>query len=456
MINKLLANLPFNPSMIEEVGFYAARLRQESSIRRIGLVFIVLSMFVQIFAAAVPPEKSLAYSGNNVIATAPINSISELQKKCLAHPEVKGLYARFGLDCNRIDTYSFDDDVNFNYDEQGSDKEHPPTRTVGRLEFEKINDFDLGPYPSDPKRIEFHSRNAAAWDGSEKAYFFGKRKGTDGKYYFVWVIKNCGNIAYRHADTPPPKPPAPTPPPSEPPAPVVTSTPVTIPPAATPPATTPPPVTPPPVTPPPVTPATCKDTASCLPPDQKKQAENITQGLAPSQTLTSKARAGDVIEYTLTTTNLNDEALIKYSIEDNLTDTLDYATVDQAFLAKQGGSLSSDKKTVLWANQTIPAKGETKKVFRVVMKNPLPLTNKPNATAPEFDCKIENTYGSLTSIPVDCAVLKSIEELPNTGPGTSLAIAFTVTVASTYFFARSRLLAKELTLVKKEYTSSGV
>lgn len=264
MINKLLANLPFNPSMLEDVSFYAKRLRRESFLRKIGLAFIILSLVVQIFAAAVPPEKSLAQSSNNDV-----------------------------------------------------------------------------------------------------------------------VIGGVANIG------------------------------------------------------------------------RMNKVQNITQNLSSEQTPSAKARASDVIEYSLTTTNKNDDVIINYDIEDGVGDILDYAAIDQAFLSQHGGMLSTDKKTIVWANQTIPAKGELRKVFRVVMKNPLPTTNQPNKTAPDFDCKIENAYGSSTSIPVDCAVLKSIEQLPNTGPGTSVGIAFAITVVSTYFFARSHLLAKELMLVKKEYTSGG-
>ncbi len=135
---------------------------------------------------------------------------------------------------------------------------------------------------------------------------------------------------------------------------------------------------------------------------------------------------------------------------------LDYADLDTAFLTSQKGTYLTDRKTITWSVQEIAPGGELKRTFRVVMKNPLPTTNQPNKTAPDFDCKIQNIYGDEVAIPVDCAVIKTIEQLPNTGPGTSVAAIFTMTVLSSYFFARSRLLAKELTLVKKDYTSAGV
>ena len=230
------------------------------------------------------------------------------------------------------------------------------------------------------------------------------------------------------------------------PVPVPVPPPVPIPPAV---------IVPPPI-PPKVVPTTCKDTNSCAPPELEKEAKNITQNLSPKLTSSTEAKAGDVIEYILTTTNKNDVEILDYDIEDAIGDVLDYAELDKSFLAEQSGSFSADKKTVLWANQTIAANGSMQKVFRVKMKNPLPTTNQPNATAPDFDCKMDNSYGNPVVINVDCAVVKVVETLPNTGPGETIGAAFAVTSLSSYFFARSRLLAKELKLIKKDYRSSGV
>ncbi len=56
---------------------------------------------------------------------------------------------------------------------------------------------------------------------------------------------------------------------------------------------------------------------------------------------------------------------------------------------------------------------------------------------------------------VQCPMVKGIETLPNTGPGTSIAFGFTVTIIVGYFFARSRILARELDLIKNEYAPTG-
>src|SRR3989344_6245441 len=67
MFKRLLSNLPYNPSLIGQVSFYAKRLRKESSIRRLGFGFIAAAMLVQVFAFISPPQPTLARSGNDLI-----------------------------------------------------------------------------------------------------------------------------------------------------------------------------------------------------------------------------------------------------------------------------------------------------------------------------------------------------------------------------------------------------
>jgi hypothetical protein len=488
MINKLLANLPFNPSLIEDVSFYAKRLRKEESVRRLGLILVVISMFIQFFVALSPPEKSVQASSNDVISGG-VSTIGDLQKKCKEssndkNPGARALYARFGISCANM-TNANVSNTTFNFQNQGANK----TRTVGRINFSFTDDTRIGPYDG----VHFYSRSAAEWQGSEAAYDFGVVKDSQNSYYHIWILKGCGNIAYKHSsgpDTAAPKPIATVNTPAVTPQPVA-PTPV----APTP--VTPTPVTPTPVTPTPVTPVvtTCpgypnmpasegcicpynpalpKGSDKCTPevckdnpllkPDDKdcgtvtllKNVQNVTQNLSPVLTLTTKAKASDVLEYSLVTTNTNVQAAkTGFVVEDYIGDVLDYATVDEASLTTQGGTLSADKKIITWANQTVPAGGKLTNTFRVTMKSVIPSTNQPNATAPDFDCKMENGYGNLVTVNVDCPLVKQAEKLPNTGPGTTVGIAFGITVVSSYFFARSRLLAKELELVKKDFVAAG-
>lgn len=474
MFKKYVTNLAFSPAGIEQISFYANRLKQEESIRRLGLILVVISMFIQIFAAMVPPEKSLAASNNDVIAGG-VTSIGQLKSKYEASPSVKALYNRFGLQSNSMNTTGSVQNVTFNFAQQGApDANGQRTRTVGRINFTTTNDTYLGNLGGS----NFYSRNAGEWPGSTPAYFFGKQKGTDGRYYYVWVLKDCGNIAYRPTDGPPPgltvspptyTPPAPTPAPK--PVPVPTPTPNTPPPVV-------PPVAPPPVVPPKVPEPVCENDPTLKPDDEKckcidnpkipatdekcttpqrsKAAINVTQNLTAAQTVTTAAKPGNVIEYTLTTTNVNIVEKKGYVVEDYIGDIIEYADLDMTYIMQQGGTYDATTKKLIWKDQTLPAKGKLVKTFRVVVKPIIPSTNRPSASATDYDCKMQNGYGSETIIPVDCSPLKTVEQLPNTGPGTTISIAVTVSVLSGYFFMRSRLLAKEMTIIKRTYqTGTG-
>ncbi len=67
MFKKLISNLPFNPGLIGEVRFYAKRLRQEESIRRLGFIFTALAVLVNVIAVLAPARVSLATSPNDLV-----------------------------------------------------------------------------------------------------------------------------------------------------------------------------------------------------------------------------------------------------------------------------------------------------------------------------------------------------------------------------------------------------
>jgi len=70
-----------------------------------------------------------------------------------------------------------------------------------------------------------------------------------------------------------------------------------------------------------------------------------------------------------------------------------------------------------------------------------------------------NVYGDTIIINLPPTIPKTVETigttLPNTGPGSSLIAVVSITVLAAFFFARSRLLAKEMDLVRSEYAATG-
>ena len=60
MFKKIVSHLPFSPTLVGQLGFYAKRLSKEQASRRVGLILTALALVVQYFAVFVPPESANA------------------------------------------------------------------------------------------------------------------------------------------------------------------------------------------------------------------------------------------------------------------------------------------------------------------------------------------------------------------------------------------------------------
>lgn len=188
---------------------------------------------------------------------------------------------------------------------------------------------------------------------------------------------------------------------------------------------------------------------------QLKFVKNITRDLKGEDAINSKVRAGEELEYTLQTLNSNNYDRSGITIEDYIGDLLDYATLDEEALKASGGRFDEESKKVLWENVTIPANSKLETKFKIKMVDPIPSTNRPSDQGSNFDCVISNMYGNKISLDVSCPLVKGIETLPNTGPGTSLVVGGIATAFIGYFFARARLLSKELVIIRSDYINTG-
>lgn len=185
---------------------------------------------------------------------------------------------------------------------------------------------------------------------------------------------------------------------------------------------------------------------------QSKQVSNITQDVDGELALNATVEAGDVLEYTVITTNPQNYERTNVNVSDYIGDILEYAGLDEAALAENGGDYNTETKKVEWSNVTIPASSSLEQTFRVIVKDPIPTTNLPSALGTSFDCKISNEYGNEITMNINCPLVKGLETLPNTGPGSSIVMSGLITTTVGYFYARSRLLSKEIDLVRADYT----
>ncbi len=519
MFKKLLSNLPFNPSLIGQVSFYAKRLHSERTVRRAGLIILLLAMAMQLFAVVSPPQASLASSADNDLIPGGFSNREQAVLHCLDPSKDYGkILAHYNITC---------DDVN-----------QTATVHLQSTDYGK-NLYSMGRksygFPGEtPVTIDgvaggsVYLRHLWSWDtNGPSSYSALSGKNKDGLTFFI--LFNCGNLVF--IGIPPVTPPPPPPPPAElscsnlvmnvadgarvnlgstvsvrgqasgshlpggqkvdmhyqfvaastnkivatgsaigvsfqgtaandPGVHNFSSTiagtylvklivnydggkiakgsaagdcikRVVIQPACS-------------------QSSDIKHLENCI--EVHKHARNITQNVADANNTT--AHPGDVIEYTLSATNSANVPITKYVFQENISDILDYAdTVDLhgATLGKLG--------FISWPAVTLKAKSTTNQVFTVKVKDPLPTTPRSTSDPGHFDMVMTNVYGDTVTIKLPPPPSKQIEltsqELPNTGPGASLIIGFAITAIAGYFFARTRLMSKEIDEVRKEFSSSG-
>ena len=185
-----------------------------------------------------------------------------------------------------------------------------------------------------------------------------------------------------------------------------------------------------------------------------KKVTNETQNIQNANG--TKAQPGDKLVYTLEATNLSDSVTIEgFVVEENIADILEYAKI----VDLHGGE-KDDNDIVRWPAVDI-APGETiEQKLTVRVKDPIPQNNTSPSGPGSYDLIMTNVYGDTVNVELPPSVKKRVEivtttTIPNTGPGETLAAAFTITVIASYFLARSRLMSKELAIVKEEYATGA-
>ena len=556
MFKKLLSNLPFNPSLITQVSFYAKRMRQETVTRRAGFMFMALTMVVQFFAVIVPPQPSLASSGNDIIPGG-ITSKQNAVDWCTDNGEIQGIFAHFGVSCQAI---SDSVEVTVNTRDYNSQM-----YSLGRYPYGKE-----GETPVQIGGQTFYMRYVWSWGN----YDFEALRGTRANGTPFLIMFDCGNIIIIGAPTPPPPPPPPADVCPNKPGNQTNSSECDVCPyvagvqnyinecdvcpdtAGTQSSSSECDVCP--VTPGvqtsasqcdlcpnisgiqtspgqcdvcpnvsgtqsdasqcdvcpnkpgiqmtqsecdvcpnktgvqttaeqcdvcpnltgiqtdvsqcdlcPLVPGTQSNTNECKPCDKSqgetdtsscielsKNATNTTQNIPNADG--TMAKGDDVIAYTLSAKNTGKVTVKNFAIQENIGDITDYADV----VNLNGGSWDRKTNIVTWPAGDILAGATMQQRITVKIKNPIPQTPISASNPGTGDMTLTNVYGNVVNIKLPPSVVKTTEQLttqvlPNTGPGTSLVIGFTLTSVIAYFFARSKLFATELDLVRHEFSTVG-
>jgi uncharacterized repeat protein (TIGR01451 family) len=182
-----------------------------------------------------------------------------------------------------------------------------------------------------------------------------------------------------------------------------------------------------------------------------KSSMNLTQNTDATKVT---AQGGDRIIFTMSAENTGKiDARLNFS--ENVTDTLEYATIND-----NGGSATSEvdgAKVLSWGAMTLKPGEKVTRSFTVKVLDEIPSTARGTSDQGSYDCVMTNTFGTSVSIPVACQAPKvleaTIEQLPSTGPGENMVFAGIIGSVVTFFYARSRQLAKEVRLIRKDFNS---
>lgn len=448
MFNKLLSNLPFNPSLIDQVAFYHRRLRAEASIRRIGFVFVALAFIVQMFAFMSPPQPTLARSGNDLIEGG-FGSVSDATFHCRNNTAGYGdILNYYGITCDNV---AGSQTVTLNSQDYGGQ-----LFSMGRIAYGKA-----GETPVNINGNNYWLRYLWSWDGYSSSNYTALR-GTSSNGMTFFILYDCGNLVFVGL------PPAPRPKPvclnwyqgwgfwyQSPDGDVNHTTAKTttdpckkIVPCPTNPAV-------------PISDAACKpceaaqtrdDKTACL--EFGKTARNDTQNIADANGTT--AHAGDEITYILSVKNTGKEDIDNFVVQENISDVLDYARVTDL-----NGATLGKNHILSWPPVKVASGQTIERVFRVTVKSPIPQTPASSSDPGHFDLEMTNVYGNSVTIKLPGTLSKKTEKaastLPNTGPGAGLVAGFVLFAFVGYFYARTRVATRELSIVKEDYsTGTGI
>ena len=442
MFNNILSTLQFSSKSLDELRSYKRKEIRERYIRGVGLFFVIMALVIQVLAVTSSPKTGASPSQNDILPGG-VSSQGQIINDCNRNfNDAATLYNWYGVTCNDIANHAWAVWIN-STDYSGN------LWSVGHLPY--------GLHGETPQTVNgktVYWRPLHAWDsGSSSRYEALKINASNGKVFFI--LFTCGNLVSiglpTHYVPPKPTPPPPAPKPT-PPIPTPTPTPA--------PTPTPPPVIKCqyndqiPQSSPECKPCTASaniyDAIDCL--TYSKAASNTTQSIADANNTTAKA--GDVIQYTLSVTNTGKAPVKDFVIQENISDVLDYANS----LSLNGGTLGSSN-ILSWPANTIPG-GKTVQVqFSIQVKNPVP-TNPPAADDPQgFNMIMTNVYGNTINIkvqpPITVATAQvAAKSLPNTGPGLNIFIMSVFSMLAGYFYFRSRLLVHE-TSALESYVSEN-
>jgi hypothetical protein len=190
MFRKLVANLSFSPALINEVGFYAGRLRKEEATRKLAFIFMILALIVQSLAVFSPPESANAASEQDILRGG-ISSKADLLNRYTANDSsFKDILTAAGITSQEIGAV-----------ESSAVQSKDNTLVMGRLpRFGSEGGETAFSYTrSDTGQTSTaYISPLRLWDTTDVAQQFGTSydawTGRSEKLGWFAILKNCGNL----------------------------------------------------------------------------------------------------------------------------------------------------------------------------------------------------------------------------------------------------------------------
>jgi len=511
MFKKIVSNLPFSPALVGQLGFYAKRLKKEEATRRLGLVFIALTLIVQSIAVFQPPESANASSETDMV-TGGVSSINEYLNAYDANTKhLRDTMNYIGITRSEIksaeySSFTAGDKLSWGFASRFSyaqgERQHAiyndngkkvttaysrPLKLWGSSSMSVTgwigNSKSVGwfaimqscgnlvtkvlPEPPSPEyscddltaklvsgnKYSFNGRASAKNGATVSSYNFNfgdnvQKTTTDPKNVVHTYDSKSATYTAKLSVTFDVKKSQKT----------VTSKAcqvvitVSQPPAPKPCA---------------LNPKLQSDDENCKPcpgnetiwifdescmPDIKKSktATNTTQGFIDASS--SIANPGDQISYSVSIENTGlSPATVK--LDDKVGDILEYARI----VDYGGGKLDNSTKVLSWDDVKLNPGDKQSRTFVAQVFDEVPATASGSSDPTSYDCVITNVFGNATNVKVACPSAKVVEsvasELPKTGPTENMIFIGILLAVATYFYARTRQVKREVRLIRRDVSA---
>ncbi|MCL2280953.1 DUF11 domain-containing protein [Candidatus Saccharibacteria bacterium] len=188
MFKKLVSNLPFSPSLVTQLGFYARRLKKEQWMRRLGVIFMIFALLIQSFAIFSPPESANAANANDM-APGIYSTAKALQYWDNNTYNFRDVLTHFGITRGELASCWYDGGYNMRY----SDWPH----SFGRVQqgFASERTWDNIP-KTGGGTLTLYSKHLGEWNrvNNKENYFVGLRGCNSAKAGPFGIMADCGNL----------------------------------------------------------------------------------------------------------------------------------------------------------------------------------------------------------------------------------------------------------------------